>query len=194
MTPRILAFAGSNRTGSFNQRLVAAAVKALALAGAEVTRISLVDYPLPILDQDLEKECGIPENAVRLGRLVAAHDGVLVASPEYNASTPPLLKNMIDWVSLTRRDDGRPASPWHGRVAALCSASDRRFAGARNLYHLRAVMMAVGAQVVSEECSVGAADTAFDGNDDLTDPDDREALDVMCRSLVEHAYAMRDRP
>ena len=77
------------------------------MQGAEVTRISLGDYPLPIMDEDLEKEKGIPENAVKLGRLIAAHDGLLIATPEYNGSLPPLLKNSIDWVSRVRRDGGR---------------------------------------------------------------------------------------
>ena len=78
----------------------------MALQGAEVTRISLGDYPLPIMDQDLEKEKGVPENAQKLARQIAAHDGLLIASPEYNASIPPLLKNTIDWVSRVRRDGG----------------------------------------------------------------------------------------
>ena len=81
--------------------------KELALQGAEVTRISLADYPLPIMDEDLEKEKGVPENAVQLARQIAAHDGLLIASPEYNASIPPLLKNTIDWVSRVRKDGGR---------------------------------------------------------------------------------------
>ncbi len=63
------------------------------MQGAEVTRISLGDYPLPIMDEDLEKEKGVPENAMKLGRLIAAHDGLLIATPEYNGSLPPLLKN-----------------------------------------------------------------------------------------------------
>ena len=77
MTPTILVFAGSIRTGAFSGKTADAAMKELAQQGAEVTRISLADYPLPIMDQDLEKEKGIPENAYRLGRLIAAHDEAL---------------------------------------------------------------------------------------------------------------------
>ncbi|MGN6142015.1 MAG: NADPH-dependent FMN reductase, partial [Mesorhizobium sp.] len=91
--PKILVFAGSIRTGAFSGRTADVAQKALALEGAEVTRLSLADYPLPIMDEDLEKESGIPDNAMKLARQIAGHDGVLIASPEYNGSIPPLLKN-----------------------------------------------------------------------------------------------------
>ena len=84
--PKILVFAGSVRSGAFSGRTADVAQKELAMQGAEVTRISLADYPLPILDEDLEKEKGVPDNAVKLGRLIAAHDGLLIATPEYNLS------------------------------------------------------------------------------------------------------------
>lgn len=122
--PRILVFAGSVRTGAYSGKTADAAQKALALEGAHVTRISLLDYPLPIYDQDLEKEDGIPENAMKLARLVAAHDGVLIATPEYNGSLPPLLKNTIDWLSRVRRDGDAPLKPLTGKLAALCSSSE----------------------------------------------------------------------
>src|SRR6187401_3799495 len=103
--PRILVFAGSIRTGSFNARLAAIAAKEIALAGAEVTRISLADYPMPIYDGDLEAASGPPENAIKLKRMMMAHPGVFIASPEYNASVTPLLKNTLDWISRVR--DGK---------------------------------------------------------------------------------------
>ena len=90
IVPRILVFAGSIRTGAYSGRTADAAQKELAMQGAEVTRISLADYPLPIMDQDLEREKGIPENAMKLARLIAAHDAVLICTPEYNGSIPPL--------------------------------------------------------------------------------------------------------
>src|SRR5436190_7552985 len=96
--PRILVFAGSIRAGSFNARLAALAAKELALAGAEVTHISLQDYPMPIYDGDLETKSGAPENAIKLKRTMMAHQGVFIASPEYNASIAPLLKNTLDWI------------------------------------------------------------------------------------------------
>src|SRR5690606_13588797 len=109
---------------------------------------------LPIMDEDLEKEKGVPENAMRLGRLFAAHDGLMICSPEYNASIPPLLKNTLDWVSRISKDGEKPLKPYAGLTVGLCSTSDGNFAGMRGLYHLRAVLMAVGTQIVTEQCSV----------------------------------------
>jgi len=100
--PKILVFAGSIRTGSYNERLAALAAKELALTGAEVTRISLEDYPLPIYDGDGEAKSGVPAHARSLKRMMAEHSGVFIASPEYNASVTPLLKNTIDWISRVR--------------------------------------------------------------------------------------------
>src|SRR5690606_5497851 len=100
--PAIRVLAGSIRTGAFSGKTGDAAMKELAIQGAEVTRISLADFPLPVYHADLESESGIPDHAVRLGNMIAAHDGLLIASPEYNHSIPALLKNTIDWVSRIR--------------------------------------------------------------------------------------------
>src|SRR6202043_3983679 len=96
---KILVIPGSLRTGSLNARLAATAAYELAQAGAEVTRISLADFPLPIYDGDLQTKSGVPKSAVDLKRMIGSHHGVLIVTPEYNASVPPLLKNAIDWVS-----------------------------------------------------------------------------------------------
>lgn len=193
MVPRILVFAGSTRTGAFSVQTADAAVKELALQGAEVTRISLADYPLPIMDQDLEREKGIPENALRLGRMIASHDGVLVASPEYNSSIPPLLKNSIDWVSRIRRDNGRAFVPLSGKVFGLCSSSDGAFGGARGLYHLRSVLMACRAEIVTPQCSVSRAGEAFDEEGGLRDERLRQSMETVCRTLIERAQMLSTR-
>lgn len=192
-TPRILVFAGSNRTGAYSGKTADAAMKELALQGAEVTRISLSDYPLPIYDADLEAASGIPDNAMKLGRLVAAHDGVLIASPEYNNSIPPLLKNTIDWISRIRRDGERDFRPFRGRVAALCSSSDGRFAGIRALNHLRPVLVNVGLEVISPQCSIAFGEEAFDEHGGIRDPRTRRVLENVCRTLCQHASLLSTR-
>ncbi|KAI1690714.1 NADPH-dependent FMN reductase domain-containing protein [Ditylenchus destructor] len=88
MTAKILIFAGSTRKGAFSGHMAEAASKELAAQGASITHISLADYPLPFMNEDLEAEEGIPENAMKLGRLFAEHDGLMICSPEYNASIP----------------------------------------------------------------------------------------------------------
>jgi len=190
---KILVFAGSLRTGAFSIRTADAAMKELALQGAEVTRISLGDYTLPIMDQDLEKEKGVPENAQKLARQIARHDGLLIASPEYNASIPPLVKNTIDWVSRVRRDSGRPSKPFEGKVAALCSSSDGNFAGVRGLYHLRAVLMACHVEVISPQCSVARAADAFDDDGQFKEERLRHQMETVCRTLIERAAMMSTR-
>ncbi len=192
MNPRILVFPGSIRTGSFNASLAAAAALELAVQGADVTRISLADYPLPIVDEDLKNHSGIPENAMKLGRLVAAHDGVFLCSPEYNSSIPPLLKNAIDWVSLISHDAERPFKPWADRTVALGSASNGKFAGIRGLYHLRSVMMNVGTQVISEQCSIGGAANGFDEEGRIKDEATAAMLQKTCGSLIAHCAMKMD--
>src|SRR5713101_3790552 len=117
--PKILVIPGSLRSGSHNVRLAALATKELVLAEAEVTRISLADYSLPIYDADLAKEQGTPAHALNLKRLVCAHRGVFIASPEYNASVTPLLKNTVDWISRVRENKEPPLAAYRNRVFAL---------------------------------------------------------------------------
>ncbi|MCB1382945.1 MAG: NAD(P)H-dependent oxidoreductase [Notoacmeibacter sp.] len=193
MSPRILVFAGSLRSGSFNASLAGAAQKTLAEMGAEVTRISLADYPLPIMDEDLQKEEGIPANAMKLGRMIAAHDGVFIASPEYNASISPLVKNTIDWVSRISADEGKAFRPWKGRPVAIGAASDGKLGGIRGLYHLRAVLMNVGCPVMTEQVGVSFASKAFDGMGMLTPETGKPLLDAACRALLEYCMAFARR-
>jgi len=193
MPPKILVFAGSLRTGAFSIRTADVAMKELALQGADVTRISLGDYPLPLMDQDIEAKNGVPANALALGRLIAAHDGMLIASPEYNASIPPLLKNAIDWVSRVRHDNGKAFAPLVGKTAGLCSSSDGSFGGARGLYHLRAVLMACRVEVVTPQCVVAHASAAFDENGSFREERLRQSMETLCGTLIEHARLFSDR-
>ena len=193
MAARILVFAGSIRNGAYSGKTADVAMKELAEQGAEVTRISLGDYPLPIMDQDLEKEKGVPENAYKLGRLIAAHDGMLICSPEYNASVPPLLKNAIDWVSRIRKDGGRPFKPFEGKVAGLCSSSDGAFAGARGLYHLRAVLMHCQVEIITPQCSIARASGAFDEDGELKEEHSKKSMATVCRTLIERANMLSTR-
>lgn len=193
MAARILVFAGSLRTGAFSIRTADAATKELAVQGAEVTRISLADYPLPLMDQNLEDESGVPENAMKLGRLIAANDGFLIASPEYNASIPPLVKNTIDWVSRIGADAGRPFHPFAGKVAGLCSSSDGNFGGIRGLYHLRAVLMNCRVEVITPQCSVSRAHEAFHDDGEFREERLKKMMGHVCATLIDRARMMRTR-
>lgn len=189
MNPKILVFAGSNRNGSFNVALAHAANGTLAEMGAETTLIALEDYPLPIVDEDLKAEKGMPDNAIKLARQFAAHDGAFIASPEYNSSIPPLLKNTIDWVSLAPKDIGA----FKGLTVALGAASNGALGGIRGLYHLRSVMMNVGALVISEQASISRAASAFGEDGMPTDERQKSMLQRACRSLMEISAVGRAR-
>lgn len=185
--PKILVFAGSVRTGAYSGRTADVAQRELAIQGAEVTRISLADYPLPIFDQDMEREKGIPANALQLSRQIAAHDGVLIATPEHNGSIPSLLKNTIDWVSRVRGDGGRAFMPLSGKIAGLCSSSAGHFAGIRAIAHLRAVLVRCRMEVVSPECSVADGAAAFDEDGYFRDQRQSKSMEHLCRTLIDAA-------
>jgi NAD(P)H-dependent FMN reductase len=189
--PKVLVIPGSLRGGSHNVRLAALATKELVQAEADVTRISLVDYPLPLFDADLANEKGPPTNAVNLKRLVSAHRGVFIASPEYNASITPLLKNAIDWISTVREGDEPPLAAFQSRVFALGAASPGR-SGMQSLIALRQVL-AVGcrALVIPEQVSIPNAATAFDDMDQLTDARAATQLKLVARRLVDYARLLR---
>lgn len=194
LVPRILVFAGSIRQGAFSALTADAAMRELARQGADVTRISLADYPLPLMNEDLEAEDGVPDNALKLARQVGAHDGLLIASPEYNASIPPLLKNTIDWVSRVRKDGGgRSLRPLSGKPAGLCSSSDGAFGGTRGLYHLRAVLMNCGVEVVTPQCSVPRAHEAFDEHGEFREEKLQRMMAKVVTTLMERAQMLSTR-
>ncbi|HEX2354470.1 MAG TPA: NAD(P)H-dependent oxidoreductase [Xanthobacteraceae bacterium] len=186
--PKILVIPGSLRAKSYNVRLAALATKELTLADAEVTRISLFDYPLPIYDADTAETAGPPSNAVKLKQLMSAHQGVFIASPEYNASITPLIKNTIDWISAVREGGEAPLAAYQNRVFALGGASPGRSGATHSLLALRQVL-AVGcrALVIAEQVTVPNAEQAFDEMDELKDARAAGQLKLVVRKLVDTA-------
>ncbi len=180
-TPKILVFAGSIRTGSLNERLASYVARTLSGLGADVTHISLKDYALPLYDGDLEASDGQPENAKRLHAVFAAHQGIFLAGPEYNASVTPLTKNTLDWVS--RVDIG----VFRTRAFALGAASEGRLGGYRSLMATRQVLeLGCGAFVQPEMVSVAQASKAYDDNGDLAEPG-RKTAQRAFQSLIANA-------
>jgi chromate reductase len=190
-SPKILVIAGSLRTGSFNARLAALAAKEFALADADVTRISLADYPLPLYDADLTAKSGPPLNAVKLKQFVSAHRGVFIASPEYNASITPLVKNAIDWISVVRERDEAQLAVFQNRVFAIGGASPGRSGAMQSCIALRQVL-AVGcrALVIGEQVNVPSAADAFDSMDELKDARAAAQLKTVVRKLIDGVRMM----
>ena len=174
-TPKILAFAGSLRADSFNKKLVKIAIKGAEAAGAEVTYLDLRDYPLPVFDEDLEKAEGMPANGRKLKDLMFAHDGWLLACPEYNSSITAVLKNTIDWTSRKQGDEA-PLGCFTSKAVTLMAASPGALGGLRGLVVVRMLLSNIGMIVLPNQVAIPNAATAF--NPDGTLVDARKNADV----------------
>jgi NAD(P)H-dependent FMN reductase len=166
--PRILAFAGSTRTESFNKKLVRIAVAGARSAGGDVTLVDLRDYPMPLYDGDLEAAQGHPDKARELKTLFLAHDGLLLSAPEYNSSITGVLKNTIDWLSRPVPNEA-PLAAFTGKVAVLMSASPGALGGLRGLVHVRSILGNIGVIVLPDQIAVSRAGEAFDDKGQLKD-------------------------
>jgi chromate reductase, NAD(P)H dehydrogenase (quinone) len=187
---KILVIPGSLRTGSLNAKLASVMAHELALAGAEVTRLSLADFPLPIYDGDLQAKSGVPKHAVNLKRMIGAHHGVLIVTPEYNSSVPALIKNAIDWVSRVQDPHQTRGQVFRDRVFAIAAASGGRYGGSRALAALRLILSACHAQVIPNQLALSFADHAYDDMDHLKRSPDIEAMQAMVRQLIDVSQRM----
>src|SRR3984885_2089409 len=187
---KILVIPGSLRTGSHNARLAAAAAYQFVQAGAEVTRISLADFPLPIYDGDLQSKSGVPKNAINLKRMIGAHHGVLMVTPEYNSSVPPLVKNTIDWVTRVQDTQETRGQVFRGRAFAIAAASESRLGGTRSLAALRLILSACQASVIPNQLALSFADAAYDDMDRLKHPADIEAMGALVKQLIDVSQRM----
>jgi len=183
MSVRILAFAGSTRTDSWNKKVIRIGVDAAHQAGALVTLIDLRDYALPLYDGDLEAKEGLPENAKKLKALFLGHQGLLISSPEYNSSISGVLKNAIDWVSRSAPGEAALAC-YAGKVAGLMAASPGALGGLRALVHLRAILGNIKVLVVPEQFALVRAHEAFNPDGSLKDPKHLASVEGVARALV----------
>lgn len=175
MTQKILAFAGSLRSGSFNKKLVRIAADGARAAGAEVTEIDLRDIPMPLYDGDIEREQGLPPNAKLFKRLLIESQGMLISSPEYNSAFPAVLKNALDWAS--RAESGEAALvAFKGKIAGLMAASPGNLGGVRGLAVLRAMLSNIGVIVLPTQLAISRANEAFDAEGNLKDERQREQI------------------
>ncbi|MDI9239213.1 NAD(P)H-dependent oxidoreductase [Lysobacter sp. LF1] len=154
--PRLLAFAGSLRQGSYNRRLVHVLAEGARAAGAEVTLIELRDFPLPVYDGDIEAN-GMPAPVRELQALMASHHGLLISTPEYNGSMPALVKNTLDWISRPTDAGTSGVALFRDKVAGIVSASPGPLGGLRSLLVLRDALAKLGLLVVPQQVAVGQA-------------------------------------
>lgn len=182
--PKILAFAGSTRTDSFNKKVVRIAVEGARAAGAEVTLVDLRDFPMPLYDGDLEAESGLPEHAKRLKKLFIEHDGLLISTPEYNSSIPGMLKNAIDWVSRSEQGEP-PLAAFAGKVAAVTSASPGPWGAIRSLGVVRTMLTNIKVLVLPDSVSIAKAGDAFNPDGSLKDAKQAAMVQKVGKTLVE---------
>ena len=183
--PKILAFAGSLREHSYSKRIVKTAMNGAIEAGADVIYIDLRDYPMPIYNEDDHKNDGFSPNALEFQKLLAAHNGFLIASPEYNGSLSGALKNAIDWASR-QSDEYKMGEVFKGKVAAIMTESPGTFGGIRCLGHLRGVLSILLVNVLPSEIAVGGVHERFDGSGaEMTDEKMKKILEDLGASLVD---------
>ena len=189
---KLLFFAGSARKESMNKKLAKLAADMAQDAGAQVTHIDLKDFEMPLYDGDVEAQNGIPENAKKLKKLFVEHDGFFIASPEYNSSMPPLLKNTLDWISRPHEEKEASLIAFNGKIAALGAVSPGGLGGLRGLVPLRMMLGNIGVTVVPSQVAVGSGFQAFDENEHLKDDRQAGMLKATIDEFVKIANLMTD--
>jgi chromate reductase, NAD(P)H dehydrogenase (quinone) len=188
---RLLFFAGSARAGSHNKKLARLGTMIAEANGIPATFADLGDYPMPLYNGDLEAADGQPENAHKFKALMAAHSGIFIASPEYNASITPLLKNTIDWVSHVRDTGEAPVEVFKTRVFALGSASPGGMGGLRSLTTVRQILeLGLGALVLPDQFAVPRAKDAYGGDGHLVNKDSQESFKALIQKLARAAHVL----
>ena len=182
----ILAFAGSSRKDSWNRKVLEVAVAGARDAGAGVTVANLADYPMPIYNADWHTENGVPDAMRELRKLMMAANGILIASPEYNASLTPLLKNTIDWLSqdIGKEKDESGNAPFEGKIGGLMGASNGGFGTIRALPHVSYILSNLGVFMLPV-VAVPAVGKAFDENGVMTNERAKKMLSGLGARLAQ---------
>ena len=188
---RLLFFAGSARAGSYSKQLARLGAMIAEANGIPSTFADLGDYPMPIYNGDDEALSGQPENAHKFKELMAAHTGIFIASPEYNASITPLLKNTIDWVSHVREPGPSGPEVFKTRVFALGSTSPGGMGGLRSLITVRQVLeLGLGALCLPDQFAVPRAKEAFGDDGHLKNKDSQETFKTLIQKLARAAHVL----
>lgn len=191
MPIKVLGFAGSLREDSFNKKMVRHALHGAKLAGAETTFVDLRDLALPLYDEDLVEKHGIPKQVLELKTLLKTHQGLLIASPEFNGSLTAVLKNALDWASVSTEGEKLYAS-YRDKVCGIMSASPGAMGGLRGLSHLRLVLNYLSVMVLPEQWAVGKSHDAFDSNGKLKDSKLSALVEKLGARVVEVASKLAE--
>ena len=182
---RLLFFAGSAREASFNKKLALLGHNIAEANGIEAVFVELKDYPMPIYNGDIEAAEGPPERASAFKALLGEYQGVFIASPEYNSSVTPLLKNTLDWVTRVRAKGETGLEVFKSRVFAISGASPGYYGGMRSLLNLRQILaVGIGALVIPEQLALPRAMDAFEADGSLKDRNQQEMLKGVVEALA----------
>lgn len=188
---KIVAFAGSLRSGSHNKKLIRIAAAGARAAGAQVTDLDLRDVSMPLYDGDIEREQGLPPNAKVFKRMLVEHHGMLISSPEYNSAFPAVLKNAIDWAS--RPEPNEPAlAAFKGKIAGLMAASPGQLGGVRGLAVLRSILSNIGVIVIPTQMAIARANEAFDEDGSLKDERQQAGIEAVGAEVVRFARGLSE--
>ena len=183
-----LVFSAALRAESLNSGLARLAVEAIEAQGGTVDHATMRDFDVPSYDSDRERSQGLPPGAEELRRRLEATDGFVIASPEYNASMPGLLKNAVDWVSRSR------PQPFHERHGLLLSASPSMAGGNRGLWALRVPFEHLGARIYPEMFSLARAHQAFDDDGRIADAELQNRFDAAVAGFMDLVEAAKHYP
>jgi NAD(P)H-dependent FMN reductase len=182
-TKKIVVFAGSARKNSFNKKLAKAAADIAESKNVDVTYLDLANFEAPVYNGDIEDDSGLPASMHKLKSILAAHDGFIIATPEYNGHVPPLLVNCFSWASRKEGDE-QGMIAFQGKFAGLMATSPGRLGGIRVLPRLRASLSDLGVMVIPGFVSVPSASNAF-ADDGSVDENTAEAIASLVDRLVE---------
>lgn len=166
---KIVGLCGSTRKESYNKKLLRVALGIVSDMDLTTIFIDLKDYPLPLYDADYESDNGIPENAVKLKKILADADYIIFSSPEYNSSISGVLKNSIDWCSRISEIDEKPLSCFIGKKSIIMSTSPGKLGGLRGLYALRDLLENIKVTVFPEFLTYSGADKLFNEDGFIND-------------------------
>ena len=185
---KFLVFSASLRADSLNTRLAALAADAIAAEGGDVDRASMRDFAAPSYDADDETTDGFPPSVEEFRRRLLSCDAFVISSPEYNASMPGGLKNLIDWTSRFH------PQPFNERHGLLLSASPSMAGGNRGLWALRVPFEHLGARIYPDMFSLAQAHNGLTADGQLTDPRLRARFDTNVVNFMNSVEAFKHYP
>ncbi|NKE66780.1 NAD(P)H-dependent oxidoreductase [Ramlibacter sp. RBP-2] len=191
---KLLVFAGSTRTGSWNRKLATVTAGMARAAGADVTHLELGDFDVPMYNADLEAQ-GTPGDVMRLKEITAAHPAWIICTPEYNASYPALLKNTLDWISSPVKGDPAWSDGFRstrGKVVGVLSASPGALGGLRSQSHLVPLLFNLQCWVAPKTFALARAPDGFDAGGGLVNEAARNSVQAVLDQVLWAAGRLQD--